>query len=188
MSTRGFLWTWTSGLRPALEEALRKEGYRPWEDSLAPNYMGQQWEVIRVTWTSSTKGTCAWVTPAKHVHHWGLRTSESSNATVLSTYREPGEHWVAKCYEGGRPLWKTREEVDMEVSYPIPLLTAERASRSKTAQTQSEGEWHDEIVHSWSRFQRFWGLDIQAEFEPEQESIWIQRDSPLWSNHIEEKV
>ena len=67
-------------------------------------------------------------------------------------------------------------------------LTAERASRSKTAQTQPEGEWHDEIVHSWSRFQRFWGLDIQAEFEPEQESIWIQRDSPLWSNRIEEKV
>lgn len=187
-STCGFLWTWTPGLRQALEAALRSEGYRLWTQALSPGYRSQEWEVIRLNWVEPNSGERVKMTPAKNIHHWGLQASQCTSLPVLTTYKEPGEHWIAKCFASGRPLWKSRPGLDLEVPYPIPILNAERATSMQPHLHQPLADWTDSTLTSWSHFHGFWGIDEQETNEPITQSIWLQRDSPLWSNNTEENV
>ena len=186
-------------LMHALTDALSKENYVHWDSSLPGLYVPQTNE-IQLVHHSELKD-CFIVTMAMpgDIHKWGLLCSERApEIPMFTAYLEPNGYWTIKCFLGGKPKWKSREELDHEVPYPVPLANTQTIGRSLEASSvltafQDDHGTGNQVLPEESgdlfSFLRFWGLPAQLpDDHRRRETIWLNKESPLVINRMKERA
>lgn len=184
-----------ASIRTLIRAGLQKDRYRHWQEPFPGLYVPQTGELKMFTASEHTLWTMAHVADPGEIHSWALRTSVSSpDVPFLSLYIEPTGYWNAKLFIGGVPTWKTRDELDREVPYPVPLLSAAGLQRSlaqnealrNTLPPLSEALLREALGESNAEeFQNAWKLPKTHESPSETpatvhpEEIWLDRESPL---------
>jgi len=186
-------------LREALSHALDQEQYVSWDAPLPGLYVPQTGEIQLVQ--HSELEQCAVMTMAnpREIHHWALRCSQAARSmTIFSAYLEPNGFWIMKLFSDGKPRWKSREEVDHEVPYPIPLANESNIQKSLDDDDElkrhyeafgAQGQSGIEALSEVTTFLKFWGLPVLLpDDHRRREEIWLNKESPLVVNRMKERA
>jgi len=177
----------------SLEQALKDEAYVPWTTPLPALYVPQTNELQLTSLSESGSWEVLTMANPADIHKWCLSLSRiMGDIPLISTYSEPNGFWNGKLFVAGKPHWKTRNELDREVPYPIPLLNEENGLRSlQSYPVLSGGEAHGAMntlgEDSVESFLRTFGLPaVLPEGHRKREKIWLEKESPLVINRVKE--
>ena len=182
-----------------LYQVLSEENYVLWDAPLPGLYVPQTNEIQLLHHSSLDQCTVLTMGNPKEIHHWGLRLSRvSKNTPIFSAYIEPNGYWVIKLFINGKPRWKSRNEEDHEVPYPIPLISEENVKRSLEENTILKGHQQDNgmgedgdiaTTLGLPAFLNFWGLPVVLpDDHRRRELIWLNKESPLVVNRMKERA
>ena len=197
--TQGLLLAGTKGsgrLTELLARALRTQGYSRWNTALPRDYQAQAHEVVRFQsiLTEGVQGVS--VQPPGEVHHWALRVHRlATSLPLLSIYREASEYWVGKYLADGRHCWKTRECLDLEVDYPIPVLKRREQFESAAREKEQGNLFHKDFPleegglppKELGRWFAAWNWSPPQDKTPwTEEEVWLEKSSPLVMHSMED--
>ena len=186
-------------LKEALSSVLDQEQYVFWDTPLPGLYVPQTGEIQLVQHSEVDQCSVLTMANPREIHSWALRCSQVMRSiTILSAYLEPNGFWVVKLFSDGKPRWKSRDEVDHEVPYPIPL--ANEINIRKSLEDDVELKRHQEAfgvggqdgieaLSNPTTFLKFWGLPVMLpDDHRRREEIWLNKESPLVVNRMKERA